>query len=234
MPTQATPQAADEAPAQTANAASPNAPQASAPASDAAQTVTQTSVAIPENATAAEVYQALRAQRRELINQREALEDTRNELRQQLRQGTLSDADRAGLDQRIALTDQQIVAKQIAIAESEAQVATAAAVPGAAVEPPRQSNDDAGEILAIGFVVMTFLAIPVVLAWTRRLWRKNSTVVKLPGELTDRLGNLERSVDSVAVEVERIGEGQRFVTQLLAERAASTGRLAAAVEDRQL
>ena len=39
-------------------------------------------------------------------------------------------------------------------------------------------------------------------------------------EFADRLRGLEQSVDAVAVEVERIGEGQRFVTRLFAERAA--------------
>lgn len=196
--------------------------------------VSQT-VSLPENATAAEIYQALRAQRRELINQREALEDTRQELRQELRQGTMSEADRAGLDERITLTDKQIIERQIAIAEADARVATAAAVPGATVEtaPPRQ-DDGAEEFFGVALVIMTFLAIPIVLAWTRRIWRRGSASVSLPGELTDRLGSLERSMDSVAVEVERIGEGQRFVTQLLAERAASAGRLAAAGEDRQV
>jgi hypothetical protein len=37
-------------------------------------------------------------------------------------------------------------------------------------------------------------------------------------ELTDRFRNLEQSIDAVAIEVERIGEGQRFMTRLLAER----------------
>jgi hypothetical protein len=33
----------------------------------------------------------------------------------------------------------------------------------------------------------------------------------------ERMGRLEQAIDSIAVEVERIGEGQRFVTKLLAE-----------------
>ena len=33
----------------------------------------------------------------------------------------------------------------------------------------------------------------------------------------DRLSNLERSVEAIAMELERVGEGQRFVTKLLAE-----------------
>lgn len=42
-------------------------------------------------------------------------------------------------------------------------------------------------------------------------------------EFTDRLSSIERSVDAVALEVERIGEGQRFMTQLVNERSAARG-----------
>lgn len=37
------------------------------------------------------------------------------------------------------------------------------------------------------------------------------------GELTDRLTQLEQSVDAVAIEIERIGEGQRFITHRFIE-----------------
>ena len=37
-------------------------------------------------------------------------------------------------------------------------------------------------------------------------------------ELADRLNRIETAVDSTALEVERIAEGQRFTTRLLAER----------------
>lgn len=39
-------------------------------------------------------------------------------------------------------------------------------------------------------------------------------------EMTDRMGRLDTAVDAIAVEIERISEGQRFTTKLLAERAA--------------
>ncbi|MGE5730185.1 MAG: hypothetical protein ACM34L_16385 [Gemmatimonas sp.] len=35
----------------------------------------------------------------------------------------------------------------------------------------------------------------------------------------ERLARLEQAVESIAVEVERIGEGQRFVTKLMNDRA---------------
>ncbi len=54
----------------------------------------------------------------------------------------------------------------------------------------------------------------------RRGWLQDAgaTAAGLPGELTGRLTHLEQAVDAVALEVERIGEGQRFVTRVLVER----------------
>jgi hypothetical protein len=40
--------------------------------------------------------------------------------------------------------------------------------------------------------------------------------------LEDRLSQIEHSIDAMAVEVERISEGQRFTTKLLSERHAET------------
>lgn len=54
---------------------------------------------------------------------------------------------------------------------------------------------------------------------TNRIWGKDKHAT--PRELDDvrqRLEQLQQSMDSVAVEVERISEGQRFTTRLLAER----------------
>jgi len=39
-------------------------------------------------------------------------------------------------------------------------------------------------------------------------------------EVAERLNRIETSVDSTALEVERISEGQRFTTRLLAERGS--------------
>ena len=42
------------------------------------------------------------------------------------------------------------------------------------------------------------------------------------GEMADRLNRIETAVDSTALEVERIAEGQRFTTRLLAERGTAS------------
>jgi hypothetical protein len=41
--------------------------------------------------------------------------------------------------------------------------------------------------------------------------------------IEERLNQLTTAVDAIAVEVERISEGQRFTTKLLADNAASSG-----------
>jgi hypothetical protein len=54
----------------------------------------------------------------------------------------------------------------------------------------------------------------------RRTGRRGRAMgAALPGELTDRLTHLEQSVDAVAIEVERIGEGQRFMTHFFGDKA---------------
>ncbi len=40
-------------------------------------------------------------------------------------------------------------------------------------------------------------------------------------EIADRMAKLDNAVDAMAVEVERISEGQRFVTKVLAERSTT-------------
>lgn len=46
-------------------------------------------------------------------------------------------------------------------------------------------------------------------------------------ESAKRLERMEQAIDAVAVEVERISEGQRFVTRVLAERERDAPRLPA-------
>ena len=52
-----------------------------------------------------------------------------------------------------------------------------------------------------------------------RIGRRGASVSPASArELSDRLTNIEQAVDAMAIEVERIGEGQRFLTHLFTER----------------
>ena len=42
--------------------------------------------------------------------------------------------------------------------------------------------------------------------------------------IEDRLARIEQAVDAIALEAERIAEGQRFATKLLSERTAESAR----------
>lgn len=53
-------------------------------------------------------------------------------------------------------------------------------------------------------------------AWAKWLARPGAT--STPAASEDRLLRLEQAIDAVAIEVERIGEGQCYTARLLAER----------------
>ena len=70
-------------------------------------------------------------------------------------------------------------------------------------------------------IVITVLGLPLVRVIARRLDRRDTASLPALAKIEERLGRLEAGVDSIAVEVERISEGQRFTTRLLADRSES-------------
>lgn len=64
-------------------------------------------------------------------------------------------------------------------------------------------------IVAIGF--------PFARAYARRM-EQGPARPAIPADVAARLERMEQAIDSIAVEVERISEGQRFTTKLLADR----------------
>ena len=89
-------------------------------------------------------------------------------------------------------------------------------VPGFAREEiPPQAVD-----MALGFfftVAVIIIGLPISRAFARRMDRK-AVPPQIPTEVTAQLGQLTQAVDAIALEVERISEGQRFTTRLLSEQ----------------
>ena len=73
-------------------------------------------------------------------------------------------------------------------------------------------------------IAATAIGLPVAKAHARRLDRGPSEP-SVPPELQSRLERMEQALDSIAIEVERISEGQRFTTKLLAERSKADEKL---------
>lgn len=86
---------------------------------------------------------------------------------------------------------------------------------------------DPGKVIV---AVVFFVAVTVVVRSVAAMffsWRRQAGVVDpAASSLADaRLSRLEQAVDAIAVEVERISEGQRFTTKLLSEQARQSSKL---------
>ncbi|WP_337169328.1 hypothetical protein [Gemmatimonas aurantiaca] len=105
--------------------------------------------------------------------------------------------------------------------------------PSVAGSGSRRSDIPRGviEIVAIGcwMVVAVVLGGPLVRSLAR-WFDKRTAGPQVPDDVAQRLAAIEQAVELVAVEVERISEGQRFTAKLLADRAAE--RVAERVTDR--
>jgi len=169
--------------------------------------------------SASAIYEGFKAQRRELTNQLEQLESTRNDISNRLEELPASSSERPALEARMKDVDAQIATVDQMRASNAAQIATAAAIPGAVVEPPvivRNGPPEDAYIVGTIFIFVFFL--PLSIAFARRIWRRSAAVVtSFPREIADRLSRMEQAVEATAVEVERIGEGQRFLTRLFTE-----------------
>lgn len=71
---------------------------------------------------------------------------------------------------------------------------------------------------AFAMTIIIVIAVPLVKAYARKI-ENQSKVAPVPIEVINRLERMEQAIDSIAVEVERISEGQRFTTKLLSEGA---------------
>jgi hypothetical protein len=80
-------------------------------------------------------------------------------------------------------------------------------------------------VAVLGFVVMGVVGCLAAMGgqlherrkWERRLLdRVALSDPLLPAD--NRMQRLEQAVDAIAIELERVGEGQRFVTRMLADR----------------
>lgn len=180
----------------------------------------------PDGGSPNAVYEAFRNQRRELENQLERLVDQREEISRQIQEPGVTGANQKGLEARLANVDARITETEKALAEADAAVARSAAVPGAVMPPPppprRQGPPE--EVFVLTGIFMFIVILPLTIAYARRIWRRGAAAVSaIPKEIYDRFNRIDQAIDSVAIEVERIGEGQRFLTRTLADQQRALG-----------
>ncbi len=94
---------------------------------------------------------------------------------------------------------------------------------------PNKIPDGAVAISVVFFVSVALVTIflPIARAFARRMDRSHALPERAGADpaSAERLARMEQAIDSIAIEVERISEGQRFTTKLLSERAAEPAAL---------
>jgi len=82
-----------------------------------------------------------------------------------------------------------------------------------------------GELIPIVMFTMipvVVIGAPIARAIARRIDHGSTRGANhVPTEIDARLERMEQAIDAIAIEVERIAEGQRFTSKLLAGRAGS-------------
>jgi hypothetical protein len=188
---------------------------------DAGPTTAAQTIALPQSV---QDIAGLRSRRSELVDQLNRTSNRREEVLQAMRDA--NNAERAGLEQRLGALDGRIVQIESDIAATEraltnaspallgeaAQAEEAAELARRQAEPP--IDEDA---VMIAVFMAAVLLMPIVIAHTRRMWKRPQPARALPPATEGRLERIEQAVEAIAVEVERVSEGQRFVTKLLSE-----------------
>jgi hypothetical protein len=82
---------------------------------------------------------------------------------------------------------------------------------------PREVVDIVG-MLTFGTAAVLILR-PLMREFANRFERRGAPPPALPPEVSAHMDRLEQAIEAVAIEVERISEGQRYTTKLLADRA---------------
>lgn len=77
-----------------------------------------------------------------------------------------------------------------------------------------------GELIPIVAIVggcAVAIFVPLARAYAKRMERDSAAT--LPSrDIAERLERMEHAIESIAVEIERVSEGQRFTTKLLSEQ----------------
>ena len=167
---------------------------------------------------------ALKARREELSNQLNSVDSRRKQVMSQLK--TTSDPVAVkGLEARLALLDQRQLQLESDLQQTGQLLSSAAAgLVASTSDAPRFAGFSNNQVMALSVLSIVFIFFPLAAGLSKAIWRRSNKPAIPPAAMTEtaqRLERLESSVDAIAIEVERISEGQRFVTKLLSEGQAA-------------
>lgn len=189
-----------------------------------AVTITETLAGVPQTRAEFDQLHFRREQLREQVNsyagRREAL---RNELK-------AADAGaRAALQARIRELDARIIRTDDEIDNISERIASTPAnvlMSQTAIDPARIADRVTKDLVPIAGIFSFFVLFPITLAIVRLIWKRSSAPSRPAAEqaaMKQQLEQIQQSIDTIAVEVERISEGQRYVARVMNERQLGAG-----------
>jgi hypothetical protein len=178
---------------------------------------------------------ALYARRAEITNQLEALKDRREDLVEQV--ADMRPDERDGHDARITVIDQRTAQLERDLFRTDDQISRAlgnqvseagggsggnavftSTESSVAAEVRRAASNGAedgviGALAGTGtFLLFAFVAWKGIRRW---IWKPKPVAVASGADQAVQIAQLQRSMDVIAVEVERISEAQRYVAKML-------------------
>jgi hypothetical protein len=167
---------------------------------------------------------ALEARRDELAKQLKSVDGRRSKLLSELR-NTGDPTATKGLQDRLALLDaRQLQVESDLQQTGQALSSVSAGLIASTSDPSMPFGLNSGQTMTLSVLSIIFVLFPLAVGVGRAIFRRSNKPAIPPQVLTEtaqRLERLESSVDAIAIEIERISEGQRFVTKLLSDGQAA-------------
>lgn len=186
-------------------------------------------VVVPRTGITAAEVQGLRVKLRALNDELQTAAERRNTIAGRL--PGMDPAARPGYEARLKVLDERIISLERDLQTTSQQLAAA---PATALTTAGWQDPDpnliidriANDLVPIVAILSVFVFAPFTIAISRFFWKRAAAPPRPPAidqATIQRLEQLQQSVDTIAIEVERISEGQRFVTRLMNERAVGAG-----------
>jgi hypothetical protein len=162
----------------------------------------------------------IREQRSEMSNQLTSAQGRREELLEDIR--TAPPGTEQGLRDQYQVLSDRIVAIETDIEASGRVLRTGQVPAGITLVPPRSfaasnQTDNAERGAALALTILIPIGAIYMLRAFRRRRRGGRREVEVNTEHESRFDRLEQAVDAIALEIERVGEAQRYQAKLLSE-----------------
>jgi hypothetical protein len=146
------------------------------------------------------------------IDTRELRDQIREQMRSSIQAATQG---AAAADAQVHVPPVHVEPRVFTIRQGNGEVTTFGMPPASEIIPPQAVDISIAFFLMVAVII---IGLPLARAFARRMDRKGGGPAQIPREVSDQLVQINQAVDAIALEVERISEGQRFTTRLLSEQ----------------